>query len=247
MEEIELERIPMNPEEFLERVRREKKSTLIVVACSGSKRSDDECASVVNYLGLEVQERTLAELYPSVSDSVKAFRVCTQIHHPLAIKKETKFYPSFLRYSGYFYKSIQNADFKIWQDIERENWSILILSAYYGFLLAQENIQYYNLQISKLKQDCERKLATILRSYLEANSRIAKVVFFTSQQYTKPFIGKSKKDISRLSLIDELGKEIVGPYGKDFYSLAGRLFYALVSGEAISKIDSIEEIALRRI
>jgi len=247
MEDPELKRILMKPEEFLKQMRREKNSTLIVIACSGSKRNDDECTSLSNSLSLKVQQRALAQLHPSVSDFVKDFRRCTQTHHPLAVKKESEFYPSFLRYSGYFYKSIQEANINVWQVIERENWNILILSAYYGFLLAQEMIQDYNLQISKLKQDCKTKLVVILESYLNVNPQIARVQFFTSKKYTRPFVNMLKIDAFKVSLLDKVGKEIVGPYGKDFYMLVGRLFYFLISGEAVNKIDNIEEIVLQRL
>ena len=49
------------------------------------------------------------------------------------------------------------------------------------------------------------------------------------------------------SLLDKVGEEIIGPYGRDFYSVLGLLFYALVSSEAISKMDNVKDIALQRL
>jgi hypothetical protein len=237
----------MLPEEFLEQTRREKKSTLIIVACSGSKRSDDECAKLADPLG-SIQEKTMQDLSPSVSSALKDFRACTSTYHTSAVRKTSKSYPAFLRYSGYFYKSVPiKADNNIWYELEKQNWNVLILSAYYGFLFVNESIQYYNLRISELKPDCKRKLFETLRSYLETNPDIAKVIFFASRQYTKPFVNRLDLDVCRLSLLGDDGNEVIGPYGKDFYLSAGKLFCSLISDESVSKMENVKQVILLKL
>jgi hypothetical protein len=98
-----------------------------------------------------------------------------------------------------------------------------------------------------LKPDCKRKLFETLRNYLEANPSIAKVIFFASRQYTKPFVNRLDLDVCRLSLLDDDGNEVIGPYGKDFYLSAGKLFCSLISDEPVSKMENVKQVVLLRL
>lgn len=236
----------MELKEFLQQTIKAKNSILIILACSSSKRSDQECKQLFESLSLQTQRKILMHGYTEISEFVKSFRACSQFYHPLAVIKDSKWYPAFLRYSGYFYKSVEEFDITLWQKIEKENWNILIVSAYYGFIHVQESIQYYNLQISKLNPKCRKILPDILNGYLNTNPHISKVLFLTSKEYTKPFIGNLQIDAFRIRLLNGTGNEIVGPYGKDFYQLTGKLFSSLISGKFIT-FNGVKEVCLEKL
>lgn len=228
---------------FIRNIIEEKQSLLLITACSGLKRSDEECEEVIQQLNLPN-----FQLYGNARFSAgkfydlnMCFRQCTEKHHPKAVKEKSKPYPAFVRYSGYFYKAIEEkCGLELWMRALMQGWNLLILSAFYGFLHVAEPIRYYNLQISQLDEDCKKILPEILNAYLEAKPEIEKIIFLTSETYCRPFIYKTIKPIYRLCLKDAYGKEILGEYGKDFYSLAGKIFANILSEKEIYLInDSI--------
>jgi hypothetical protein len=227
---------------FLEQISQEKNSILVVIACSGSKREDDGCDRLVGSQDFDTSQQALAALYPSVTHSIEDFRECTKGSHPTAMRDASQYYPAFIRYSGNFYRSVEEVGLKAWNSVEVEEWNVLILSAYYGFIHIAEGISYYDFQISRLRSRCRRKLPTILEAYLRTNPHINRVLFLTSRAYTKPFIGM-RGEISRVSLLDESGARIMGARASDFYRHAGKLFAAMISNDP-GGVDRVREVRL---
>ena len=227
--------------QFIDEIRGERESILMIIACSGSKRRDYECEKIVQKF--QVYRDTQNSLSESYNMLNHLFRQCVEKYHPTAVDRESKPYPAFVRYSGYFYKAIEESyGFELWKKALNQGWNILILSAYYGFLRADDFIQYYNLRITQLNKQCLKILPRILNAYLEIKPQIRKVIFFTSETYMTPFRYRINKPVYRLSLKDEFGYKIIGSYGKDYYSYAGKIFASIIAGEQylVSKAISIE-------
>lgn len=233
----------VSPTQFIDEIRGEKESILMIIACSGSKRRDYECEKIVQKF--QVHRDTQSPLSESHNTLNRLFRQCVEKYHPTAVDKDSKPYPAFIRYSGYFYRAVEETyGLELWKEALNQGWNILILSAYYGFLQIDDPIQYYNLRIPQLNKQCLEILPRILNAYLETKFKIEKIVFFTSETYMKPFRFEVDKPIYRLSLKDKFGREIGGPYGKDYYSLAGKTFANIIAEEKPHLIDKTISIEL---
>lgn len=227
-------------EEFIQYIRDNKETTLLVIACSGSKRQDHECRDFP--LGNNIT--TLTKLFPTLSEPLNEFRNCSKDHHPEALTSSSQAFPAFFRYSGYFYRQIL---LETWKKIEIEQWHLLILSAYFGFLYYSEPIPLYNLSMFKLHPECKRKLTLILQSYLNEMSEIKRVIFFTSKTYCNPFRGIfNSLNFKRLVLKDIANNEIMGPYGSTFYTYTGKLLSCILTGN-YQEIEEIDEIQLNSV
>jgi len=84
-------------EKFLDEVRRNKQTSLIVLACSGRKREDLEIEQMLPRNLQKLEEAVLFD--ESVSRLLEDFRRCTMVMHGNAVEK-SKEYPAYLRYSG---------------------------------------------------------------------------------------------------------------------------------------------------
>jgi hypothetical protein len=74
---------------------------------------------------------------------------------------------------------------------------------------------------------------------METNG-IERVYFLTSREYSKPF-RKKLSNLYRAVLIDASNRKIIGSYGMDYYSEAGKLFASLVSGkDFLGKVRFVE-------
>ena len=225
-------------EKFLDEVRRNKQTSLIVLACSGRKREDLEIEQMLPR-NLQKLEEEAVLFDESVSRLLEDFRRCTMVMHGNAVEK-SKEYPAYLRYSGSFYNSVwDNGGFDVWEKVIKDMWKVLILSAYYGFLKITDPISDYNLQISRLNAGCKQVLPKVLDSIIKTNG-VEKVYLLTSKEYSKPF--KNKLDnLYRVVLLDRSDMEIRGAYGTEYYSEAGKLFTSLVTSRHIpGKTNSIE-------
>ncbi|MEM2971530.1 MAG: peroxide stress protein YaaA [Candidatus Bathyarchaeia archaeon] len=236
----------MKPSQLIHKVKEEKHSILLISACSWSKRRDNECEKIIQSFRFKIckDPRVYTDKFCELN---LRFRRCTEKYHSTAVDKSSKPYPAFIRYSGYFYKAIEEKSLELWMEALKQGWNLLILSAFYGLLQVTEPIRYYNLQISQLNEDCQKILPEILNAYLEARPEIEKIIFLTSETYSRPFINKTIKPIYRLYLKDASGREILGDYGKDFYSLAGKIFANILSEKEIYSInDSVSAELLAR-
>ncbi len=225
--------------QFIYKIREEKESTLLVIACSGSKRRDYECDEIIQKLNFHVCKRGRISFSASYHVLNHVFRKCVGKYHATAVNRTSKSYPAFIRYYGYFYRAIEEKyGLALWNKVLDDEWNVLILSAYYGFLQIDDPIQYYNLRISELSKECLEILPKILNMYVRKNSEIQKIIFLTSQTYVNPFRNKINKPIYRLSLKDKFNRAIIGPYGRDFYYLAGEIFASIISKKDIHLADS---------
>ncbi len=217
-------------EDFIKRLEREKDSSAIIIACSGSKRSDDSIRSLKNMSAVLNLKQTSISFDNTTMEFLRSFRSCTEKEHPDTVKPSED-YPAFLRYSGQFYKAVWDCGkTQIWEKVVQDNWKVLILSAYYGFLKIIDPIKDYNLQMSKLKAKCKRKLPQVLQAIKNANG-IENIYFLTSETYIDPFRGKFE-NIYRVVLLDRTGEnEIRGYMLTDYYREAGYLFASIISGE----------------
>ncbi|WP_456330625.1 peroxide stress protein YaaA [Archaeoglobus sp.] len=214
-------------EEFLTGVRDEKQTSLLVLACSGNKRSDSEIERLLNNFSY-FEDRTLVFDDKSLR-LMDNFRKCTKAEHETALNP-SKMYPAYLRYCGFFYNSVwELGGIEVWKKVVDDGWRVLILSAFYGFLRITDPINDYSLRISELSAKCKRILLEILRSIIKTNG-IDRVYFLTSKEYSKPF-RKKMIDLYRVILLDSSNNKIIGSYGKEYYSEAGRLFASLVTGK----------------
>lgn len=228
----------MEPSQLIYKIKEEKHSILLISACSGLKRRDDECEKIIQSFRFQICRNPKVYTGKFCELNLR-FRRCAEKYHPTAVDKSSKPYPAFIRYSGYFYKAIEEkGGLELWMEAVKQGWNLLILSAFYGFLHVTEPIRYYNLQISQLNEDCKKILPEILNAYLEASPGIEKIIFLTSETYSRPFIYKTIKPIYRLCLKDASGREILGDYGKDFYSLAGKIFANILSEKEIYSINN---------
>jgi len=216
-------------EDFIKKLQCEKDSSAIIIACSGGKRSDTEIGFLKNMPAVLDLKQTSINFDNTTMELLRSFRICTEKEHPDAIKP-SKDYPAFLRYSGQFYRAVwECGKTQTWEKVVQENWKILILSAYYGFLKITDPIKNYNLQMSKLKAKCKRMLPQVLQAIKNAND-IENIYFFASNTYTHPFKGELE-NIYQVYLLDHLKKEIYGQYAREYYKEAGYLFASIISGD----------------
>jgi len=224
-------------EKFIIELRNSKQTSLIILACSGNKRPDTEIERVLNKFSY-LKDQTIFFDDESLR-LVDNFRKCTKTEHKTALK-HSKMYPTCLRYSGFFYTSVwEQGGVEVWRRVANEGWKVLILSAFYGFLKVTDPINDYTLKLSDLNAKCKRILPEILESIMETNG-IERVYFLTSREYSKPF-RKKLSNLYRAVLIDASNRKIIGSYGMDYYSEAGKLFASLVSGkDFLGKVRFVE-------
>ncbi len=219
----------MPTKDFVKKLHHEKTSSAIIIACSGSKRSDNEICSLKNVSALLNLKQTSINFDNITTELLKSFRSCTEKEYSDAVKSSEN-YPAFLRYKGLFYDAVwSHGKTQVWEKVIKENWKVLILSAYYGFLKITDPVKKYNLQMSKLKAKCKRNLPQILQAIKNANN-FKNIYFFASNTYTKPFKEKLG-NIYQIRLFDYLKKGIYGRYARKYYKEAGHLFASIISGE----------------
>jgi len=191
-----------------------KKDRPLILACSATKRIDSEIEQIMKS-GVSLKPTTSMEEF-------SPYRQCTEAAYKGCLY-HSKRYPACLRYNGTFYKQIL---IKLWEQANR--LPVLILSAYYGLLRPTDAILNYNLAISQVKTSCKRLLPTLLESYLDKHN-LKKAIFLTSSSYFLPFKGKGIAE--RLHLYDQSGNEIIGPYARDYYLMAGKILANLLAGK----------------
>ena len=185
-------------------------TSLIVIACSKNKRSDEEIEILLKeYNNFLVFEDRNIYLDPKSIKLIKIFQRCSKVNHRPALRFSKK-YPAYLRYKGRFYKAIwRRGCFKIWRKVVEDGWKVLILSAFYGFLRITDPIGYYDLRLSDLNNE--------------------RIYFLTSREYVEPF-REQLPNLYRVVLLDKSGNEIIGRGYKDYFSEAGELFAYLIHG-----------------
>ncbi len=189
-----------------------KKDWLFILACSATKRKDVEIKRLLK--GVSLTPSLPLEMFGD-------YRQCTEAAYRQFVQNSRP-YPACLRYNGVFYRQINPY---LWQ--RAGQIGVLILSAYYGFLRPTDGILDYNLAISQVKPSCKRLLVAGLKRYM-AKFQFKEAIFLTSSSYFSPF--KSTPFAKRLCFYDSNGKTIMGPYGRDYYTLAGQWFANLLSG-----------------
>ena len=236
----------ISAEEFINELRDNKETSLIILACSKNKRSDVEVERILNKSN-HFEDQTISFDYGTLR-LINNFRNCTETKHDTALKfskmypvylrdsgylyksqelvnnsqnityirarheitlKFSKMYPAYLRYIGRFYKSIwKQGGVEIWRRNVSDNWKVLILSAFYGFLKITDPISNYDLRLSNLNAECKELLPKTLKSIMKENG-IKDVYFLTSEEYSEPFRGKLP-NFYRVILLDGSGNEIIG-------------------------------------
>jgi len=97
-----------------------------------------------------------------ISKLIKNFRKCSQKCHSNA-PESSKEYPAYLRYNGRFYESVWGQrGIEVWMRVANDNWKVLILSTFYGFLSITDPIGNYDLRLSNLNNKCRKLLPEIL-------------------------------------------------------------------------------------
>ncbi|RKX56319.1 MAG: hypothetical protein DRP29_09700 [Thermodesulfobacteriota bacterium] len=193
-----------------------KEIRLFILACSATKRKDAEIERMIQS-DISLNTTTPLEVF-------SAYRQCTKKAYKHRVYK-SKYYPACLRYNGIFYRQIP---IKLWERIDK--LPVLILSAYYGFLRPTDGISNYNLKISQVKTSCKRHLPALLKRYMN-EYQFKEAVFLTSSNYFLPF--KKENFAKRLHLYDNSGNEIIGPYGRDYYILTGRMFSNILQNKSL--------------
>jgi len=80
-------------------------------------------------------------------------------------------------------------------------------------------------------------LPQALIAYLK-EINLQRALFFTSRNYMRPF--SRMGEVRRVAFLDGEGEEIRGPYGRDYYRLAGLIVRALVSGDIPAELLSVK-------
>jgi len=223
--------------EFVSELRNSRETSLIVIACSKNKRSDEELEEILNR-SYNFEEQNI-KFNGKVLKLIKNFQKCSKINHKTALNF-SKEYPAYLRYKGRFYKAVwRRGGIKVWKKVVEDGWKVLILSAFYGFLRITDPIGNYDLRLSDLNNKCKKLLPEILKVIMDTHD-IKKVYFLTSEEYAEPFRGKLP-NLYRVILLDKYGKEIVGYDYKEYFSEAGELFaYMVYGGNTPNKTRYIE-------
>ena len=211
----------MRVREFVQDLRARRGKDLLVFACSGSKRTDEQ-----------IQAMTVEIPKSEPLGFSEDYRACIERHRPEVVDFSSREFPACLRYCGTFYKQIPVG---LWKELVR--WPILILSARYGLIRPTDGIRRYDLRLQEVEGRCFRMLPQALIAYLK-ESDLQRALFFTSRSYMRPF--SRTKEVQRVAFLDGKGEEIRGPYGRDYYRVAGLIVRALVSGDVPAELLSVK-------
>ena len=210
--------------EFISELQARKGRDLLVFACSGSKRSDEQIE------GLSVK------VYPSqVLPLCEDYRRCVARSHRAVTDPSSLEFAACLRYSGVFYQQIP---LELWQELL--GWPVLILSAYYGLIRPTDGIRHYDLSMNRVPKSCKRLLPSSLSEYM-VQEGLERALLLTSGTYAEPF-----SDVKGAYIVEfhEGGRKVSGVFGKDHYRMAGLLVTSLLEGSL--HIRPSVEVSVRR-
>ena len=198
---------------------------LLVFACSGSKRSDEE----IERLSIRIRPSEILHL-------CEGYRTCVARGYRAVIDPSSRDFAACLRYSGVFYRQIP---LELWQELF--GWPVLILSAYYGLIRPTDGIRYYDLSMNRVPRSCKRLLRSALSEYM-VQEGLERVLLLTSGTYAEPFSGVEGAYIVEFY---EGGRKISGVFGRDHYQTAGLLVTSLLGGSL--QIRPSVKVLVRRI
>ena len=156
--------------EFISEFQARRGRDLLVFACSGSKRSDEQI------------EGLCVKVYPSeVLPLCEDYRRCVARSHRAVTDPSSLEFAACLRYSGVFYQQIP---LELWQELL--GWPVLILSAYYGLIRPTDGIRHYDLSMNWVPKSCKRLLPSALSEYM-MQERLERALLLTSVTYAEPF------------------------------------------------------------